>query len=79
MLLSFPKTACNTASIFSAKYKPSIKYDFKSSYIRDRKERSKTFRRLKATFANFSNASIDSLIDYPLMNITITIKPLRTN
>jgi len=79
MLLSFPKTTYNAALIFSAKYKLLAKYNFKSLYIQDKKGRSKTFRRLKATFANFLNAFINLLIDYPLINIAITIKPLKTS
>ncbi len=43
MSLSFLKTAYNTALIFSTKYRLLAKYDFKSSYIQDRKGISKTF------------------------------------
>jgi len=78
MLLSFPKTTCNAASIFSIKYKLLAKYNFKSLYIRDIKGICKTFRSLKATFANFLNASLALLIDNPLINNAITIKPLKT-
>jgi hypothetical protein len=51
ILLSVPKTSFKAASIFSAGYMPSAKYDFKSSCTRDRKGISRTFRRLKASFA----------------------------
>jgi hypothetical protein len=77
MLLSFPKTAFNIASIFSARYRPLAKYDFVSLYIQDIKGIYKTFRGLKATFINFLNTSLALLIDNPLINSAITIKPPR--
>jgi hypothetical protein len=77
MLLSFLKTAFNAASIFSARYRPLAKYDFASLYIRDIKGICKTFQGLKVTFANFLNTSLALLIDNPLINSIITIKPPR--
>jgi hypothetical protein len=37
MVLSFPNTSCNAASIFSAGYKLSARNDFKSTYILDKR------------------------------------------
>jgi len=78
MLLSFPKTTFNVALIFSTKYKLLAKYDFISLYIRDIKRIYKTFRGLKATFTNFLNTSLALLINNPLINSAITIKPPKT-
>jgi hypothetical protein len=77
ILLSIPKTSFKAASIFSAGYRPSAKYVFKSSCIRDRKGMLRTFQGLKATFANFSKVFVDCSIDQPLMNMAMTIKPPR--
>ena len=92
MVLSFPNTSCNAASIFSAGYKLSARNDFKSTYILDRRRIRdrigirdrifdmmgiKTCRGLKARSANSVNASVESSIDEPLRNMSMMIKPPR--
>jgi hypothetical protein len=75
ILLSIPKTFFKAASIFSAGYRLSAKYVFKSLCTQDRNRILRTFWGLKASFANFLKVFVDSLIDQPLINMAIMIRP----
>jgi hypothetical protein len=79
ILLLIPKTFFKAASIFSAEYRPSAKYVFKSLCTQDRNRILRTFQGLKASFANFSKVFVDSSINQPLINIAIIIRPPRNS